>query len=75
MRSPGAQERERDTLYARLVRAAVGRFGAEPTVANLQFLFHPSYTIAPADLRKSILTLAVQGKLVLQDSDDGDART
>jgi hypothetical protein len=29
-----------------------------------QFLFHSSFTHPPADLRKSILTLAVQGKLV-----------
>jgi len=69
-----AQQQERDTRHAGLARASLARFAAAPTPANLQFLFHKSYTITPADLRKSILTLAVQGKLVPQDSKDGDAR-
>jgi hypothetical protein len=40
---------------------------------NLDFLFHPSYAIASADIRKTILTLAVQGKLVPQDANDEPA--
>ena len=65
-----AQQQERQTRHAALVQASLARFTQDPTPANLQFLFHPSYTVSPADLRKTILTLAVQGKLVPQDLDD-----
>jgi type I restriction enzyme S subunit len=65
-----AQQQERETRHAALARASLARFADAPTPANLPFLFHPSYSILPADLRKSILTLAVQGKLVPQDLND-----
>ena len=68
-----AQQQERDTRHAALARASLARFAEAHTPANLDFLFHPSYTITPADLRKSILTLAVQGKLVPQDPNDESA--
>jgi type I restriction enzyme S subunit len=68
-----AQLQVRDTRHVALARASLARFAEAPTPANLDFLFHNSYTIAPADLRKSILTLAVQGKLVQQDPNDESA--
>lgn len=69
-----AQQQERTTRHAALARASLARFADAPTPANLHLLFHKSYDIAPADLRKSILFLAVQGKLVPQDPNDEPAR-
>lgn len=68
-----AQQQERETRHAALARASLARFADAPTPANLELLFHKSYSIPPADLRKSILTLAVQGKLVPQDPGDEPA--
>jgi len=64
-----AQQQERETRHAALARASLARFADAPTPANLDLLFHKSYSISPADLRKSILTLAVQGKLVPQEAE------
>lgn len=65
-----AQQQEREERHAPLARASLARFADAPTPTNLEFLFHKSYDIPPADLRRSILTLAVQGKLAAQDSKD-----
>jgi type I restriction enzyme, S subunit len=69
-----AQQQERETRHAPLARALLARFADAPTRANLDLLFHKSYSVSPADLRKTILSLAVQGKLVPRDPGDGDAR-
>lgn len=63
-----AQLLERETWHAALAHASLARFAEAPTPDNVNLLFHKSYSILPADLRKSILTLAVQGKLVPQDT-------
>jgi type I restriction enzyme S subunit len=68
-----AQQQERHTRHAVLARASLARFAEAPTPANLSLLFHDSYTIQPADLRETILTLTVQGKLVPQDPTDESA--
>ena len=67
------QQQELEARHAALARASLARFAEAPTPTNLSFLFHPSYTISPTELRKSILALAVQGKLVLQDPSDEPA--
>lgn len=73
-----AQQQERDEqasalARASLARASLARFAEAPTPANLNLLFHKSYSIAPADLRKAILAMAVRGKLVPQDPKDEPA--
>jgi type I restriction enzyme S subunit len=68
-----AQQRKRQTRHSALARASLARFADAPNPANLNFLFHGSYTIEPTDLRKAILRLAIQGKLVPQDPSDEPA--
>jgi type I restriction enzyme S subunit len=67
-----AQQQERQQRHTALCRASLARFSEAPTPANLQFLFHSSFYIPPADLRKSILDLAVYGKLAAPEPDDGE---
>ena len=68
-----AQKQERESRKTVLVRASLSRFAESPTPENLGYLFHKSYDIPPSELRKSILTLAVRGKLVPQDLNDEPA--
>jgi type I restriction enzyme S subunit len=65
-----SQQQERELRKSVLVRSSLSRFAEAPTPENLGYLFHKSYDIPPSELRKSILTLAVQGKLVEQDIND-----
>ncbi len=68
-----AQQQERDEQASALARASLARFAEAPTAANLNLLFHKSYSIPPADLRKAILAMAIQGKIVPQIHDDKPA--
>lgn len=68
-----AQQQEREERKVRLVTGSLKRFSETPSVENLSYLFHESYSVSPSDLRKTILSLAVQGKLVPQDPNDEPA--
>jgi len=65
-----SQQEERDKKGTALRRAALHRFHEEPTAANFNLLFLKSYDIKPEDLKETILSLAIQGKLVPQDPKD-----
>jgi type I restriction enzyme, S subunit len=69
-----AQHKEKNALHAVLTRSAVTRFNNDPTSSNLKFVFHDSYSVSPTQLRRTILSLAVRGKLLTQNSDDEPAK-
>lgn len=68
-----AQLKQRDEQAGVLSKAAVARFQADPTVRNLECLFHPSFAITGAAVRETVLGLAVRGRLTLSDGKCGDA--
>jgi type I restriction enzyme S subunit len=68
-----AQLKDRETKQAMLARVTLTRFAESPTPENLELLFHDSFAVSTSDLRKTILTLAVQGKLVPQNPKDETA--
>jgi type I restriction enzyme, S subunit len=65
-----SEQREQEAKLARLTRASLARFAVSPTESNLDFILEPTLAVPPSELRKSILTLAVQGRLVEQDMSD-----
>ncbi len=64
------RQAERERQQNELHRAALYRFQHAPTSDNLNLLFQKTWPVTPADLRNTILTLAVQGKLVPQKTDE-----
>ncbi len=68
------QQEERETRKIALARAALARFSALPDSSNLNLLFSDSFSIEPAGFRKTILSLAVQGKLIPQRPQDEPAQ-
>ncbi len=66
-----ALQQDRDRRQALIARATLSRFAEAPTLGNLGYLFHPAFSIAPGDLKKAILTLAVSGKLVERIANEG----
>jgi type I restriction enzyme, S subunit len=61
-----AQQHERQDRHAALTSASFARFVEAPTLANLEYMFHPAYNVEPQKLRDAVLALALQGKLVSQ---------
>lgn len=69
-----AQQRERERRFPVLSSTCHARLAESPTLAYLKAIFDDTETISPEDLRKTILTLAIQGKLIRQDPNDEPAK-
>ena len=68
-----AQLKDRDVKQAALAKAALAKFTEDPTPENLQLLFHPSFSIEPDELRKTVLGLGVNGQLTERIATGGTA--
>jgi type I restriction enzyme, S subunit len=61
-----AQQQERERRFPVLSRTCHARFTEAPTHANLNRIFDEADSVSPADLRRSIVNIALQGRLVRQ---------
>jgi type I restriction enzyme S subunit len=64
-----AQQQERDRCFPQVSAALHAQFVESPTSAMLRDLLSGAVDASPDDLHKSILTLAVQGKLTSKSED------
>lgn len=65
------QQQERQRRFPVLSRTCHTRFAEDPTPANLNRIFDEIGAVSPADLRKTILNLAVHGRISKPDARDG----
>lgn len=68
------QQQERERRFPVLSRACHARFVESPSLDNLKAIFDEAGSVSTEDLRKTILNLAVQGKLVPQDPSEESAK-
>ena len=68
-----AQQQERERTFPIFSRTAHALFAEAPTPANLNRIFDEISDVSPDDLRRTILNLAIRGKLVPQKPDEPPA--
>jgi type I restriction enzyme S subunit len=67
------QQQKRQKLFPILSQSSHNRFTSQPNSKNLDHVFDKIGNVSPGELRKTILNLAVRGKLVRQDLADEPA--
>jgi type I restriction enzyme, S subunit len=68
------QQKDLERCFPVLSRAIHARFAESPTPAKLKCIFDVPRMVSPDDLRKTMLTLAVRGKLVPQKTYEESAK-
>lgn len=69
-----AQQQDRERLFPVISDAIHARFIESPNPANLNTIFKKTEDVSPENLRKTILSLAIRGKLTNQRTSDGEAK-
>ncbi len=70
-----AQQQERERTFPIFSRTAHSLFAENPTAGNLGRIFDQTITVSTENLRTSIRSLAIRGKLVPQDPKEDPAST